>query len=431
MRTSGNFFVVAALGIPLALSACLTGVAEVGHADASVGNCEQVSNQVDLANDARNCGSCGMVCPSGNSCHQGQCVVPSVACAAGVADCNAKATDGCETALLTDPANCGACGAACQSNQTCVAGICSGGSEPCYGNFADCDGLATNGCEIDLSGSTNNCGVCGKVCAPGTSCVAGSCTNVCAAGFMDCDGNTANGCEVNSVGDSSNCGACGKVCANGDTCSGGSCVAPGQNCSIISYSDCNGDPADGCEVDLVTSLTNCGACGNVCSASNAKPLCYSGSCSYLSCNSGFDDCDKDRRNGCEVNLKLDSNHCGTCENICPTGQTCVQGSCVTQSTICPAGYANCDGNANNGCEVNLVTDSSNCGSCGAVCSRAHATAKCSTGACSILTCDGSYGDCDGNTSNGCETDLETSKSHCGICGIACASGKQCTAGECG
>src|SRR5579864_3369512 len=47
---------------------------------------------------------------------------------------------------------------------------------------------------------------------------------VCPAGFADCDGNPANGCEVNLNTDSQNCGACGISCPSGSHCQNGTCV---------------------------------------------------------------------------------------------------------------------------------------------------------------------------------------------------------------
>ena len=70
---------------------------------------------------------------------------------------------------------------------------------PCAAGYADCDGNAANGCEADLTEDADHCGSCGTICsAPGEStatCVAGSCGMACAVGRYDCDGNAANGCE--------------------------------------------------------------------------------------------------------------------------------------------------------------------------------------------------------------------------------------------
>jgi hypothetical protein len=47
--------------------------------------------------------------------------------------------------------------------------------------------------------------------------------------------------------------------------------------------------------------------------------------------------------------------------------------------VCTAGWGNCDGNAKlNGCETNVYTSSSNCGTCGNVCATGS---YCSTGTC--------------------------------------------------
>ncbi len=47
------------------------------------------------------------------------------------------------------------------------------------------------------------------------------------------------------------------------------------------------------------------------------------------CSLGTADCDGDSANGCEVNTNTDSNNCGSCGNKCPPGTHCVNGSCVS------------------------------------------------------------------------------------------------------
>jgi hypothetical protein len=83
---------------------------------------------VDLLNDPDACGACNAACrPAGpnqtRACEKGLCVY---GCAPGFADCNGDPADGCETNLDAHPANCGACGHACDvaAGQPCVEGKC-------------------------------------------------------------------------------------------------------------------------------------------------------------------------------------------------------------------------------------------------------------------------------------------------------------------
>ncbi|MFT3771770.1 MAG: DNRLRE domain-containing protein [Minicystis sp.] len=94
---------------------------------------------------------------------------------------------------------------------------------------------------------------------------------------------------------------------------------------------------------------------------------------------------------------------------------------------CNPGFADCNGDGLDGCETNLSSPSS-CGACGAVCAAANGTAACVHGACAVGACDPGFADCDGNAANGCETDLDSVQS-CGACGAVCASGV-CVNGTC-
>jgi hypothetical protein len=61
----------------------------------------------------------------------------------------------------------------------------------------------------------------------------------------------------------------------------------------------------------------------------------------------------------------------------------------------------------------LRIDGSNCGACNSTCS---ASQSCSNSAC---VCNPNFADCDGDPSNGCETDLRTDMYHCNICNNSC------------
>jgi len=67
-------------------------------------------------------------CPAGSVCDAGTCVYSG--CTPGPEVCNGL-DDDCDGSvdedfdLLTDPANCGACGFACPRGESCVRGVCS------------------------------------------------------------------------------------------------------------------------------------------------------------------------------------------------------------------------------------------------------------------------------------------------------------------
>ena len=63
---------------------------------------------------------------------------------------------------------------------------------------------------------------------------------------------------------------------------------------------------------------------------------------------------------------------------------------------CEDGWANCDDDLSNGCEVDIQTDTAHCGSCNAPCTVENGTASCVAGICTIECSPGFEG-------NGCQT----------------------------
>jgi len=282
---------------------------------------------------------------------------------------------------------------------------------------------------VDTSSDINNCGSCGNVCsAPGNgtvSCVAGVCQPGCGVGLTDC-----SGVCTNTVVDTSNCGACGDACAsvvNGTaSCVNSACQPPVCNSG---FGDCNHNGQ--CQFNISADPNNCGTCGRVCLAANGISACTAGNCSIASCNSGFANCDGNPSNGCETNVNTDTNNCGTCGHECVASNgtaACEAGNCAIGS--CNTGFADCDGNPNNGCETNVQNNINHCGTCGHQCVVANGTPQCVSSTCSIATCNAGFRDCDSNAANGCETNIETDAHNCGGCGVQCATGHSCIAGVC-
>ena len=286
---------------------------------------------VDLQTDPANCGDCGTICKGAHAehavCLAGACAYDS--CLDGFADCDGDATNGCELATTSDVKNCGGCGVACApvhtGKATCTAGVCSHGT--CATGYADCDNDATNGCEAPLATDNSNCGACGNACPIDSKCVAGVCTLQCSAPTAKCGSGSSAICTV-LADDPNNCGTCGKVCApihaDNAACSMGVC---GYHKCAATWGDCDGNPANGCETCLICDTSNCGGCGFKCEAVHTTDLACNGTCNWTTCTTGWANCDANAGNGCET---ADSNTtCGTsCTNCTLSGKTCVSGSCV-------------------------------------------------------------------------------------------------------
>jgi hypothetical protein len=109
------------------------------------------------------------------------------------------------------------------------------------------------------------------------------------------------------------------------------------------YKDCNSDPTDGCEVNVKTDVNHCGSCGHACSLANATSDCSSGSCTVSSCMGTYANCNNDPIDGCESNLQTDKANCGSCKHACANADdSCDAGQCVSPcGLIPPAGLAVC------------------------------------------------------------------------------------------
>jgi hypothetical protein len=128
----------------------------------------------------------------------------------------------------------------------------------------------------------------------------------------------------------------------------------------------------------MTDPLNCGACDHVCpTALHAEPFCSAGTCA-LGCAPGFAACDGDPSGGgCTVDTNSDTANCGACGHVCPVDASgmsgCYAGKC---GVACMPGVGDCDGDPSNGCESDLSSDAKNCGSCGTACNGSCIASAC-------------------------------------------------------
>jgi|GEM_PF-6070054 len=262
-----------------------------GDSDSSTTNNDSdrrdVANITDASTDASDdrdinapntCDSLCVAPPNAlvSSCTNGVCVFQ---CEPGFVDPNGD---------LQAP-NSPGCNIACEQT--------NGGVEICDGLDNNCNGQIDEG--FDLQRDIQNCGACGAVCTASSGtpiCVNGACgIDTCAPGSGDCDGDASNGCEVDTGADPNNCGGCGIVCdpANGTgACEQGVCVV---NACNAGFDDCDQDPTNGCEANLSKS-TSCGNCTNTCTPSagttlNSSCQDQSGSYQCVCVDDGIEYCD--------------------------------------------------------------------------------------------------------------------------------------------
>lgn len=332
--------------------------------------------ETNIAGDVNNCGGCGIVCDIENGtakCVDGECQVAD--CDDPFRNCDGDNTD-CETNTDTARRHCGACNEDCNAKLLNATGICSDGVcevDECDDGYADC--TSASGCETALDSSEANCGACGTECRDvgGTNvCRSGECDPECEAPNLDCDDSRANGCEVNELTDREHCGACWRPCltpsgTSSNECQLGACV---PTCSG-SHESCDSNPRNGCETDTSTSKDHCGGCQKPCLSPPGTQTneCSEGVCKP-ECAANYGDCDTNRANGCEEYLLGNEEHCGQCDRTCGTEHatsTMCSSAGVCQPT-CEKHYDHC-GSPWLGCRTSLTT-ASDCGACGRSCSGA-------------------------------------------------------------
>jgi len=323
----------------------------------------------------------------------------------------------------------------------CPSRVCPAGFETCEASRFPCD--------VDLQRDRQNCGACGNACPTGADpyeCVEGRCVLQCGPDALDCDGFNENGCET-SPGTNANCTGCGDTCPD-----------PDNPCVDRDFP--NKDYACGCGVgrlncggwcvDPKGDDENCGECENFCDPDGDGSLppdngywgCANSQCGQPKCYQGYADCDGDPENGCEATLDTNEN-CAACGNACAAGQECKLDSKEGgYRCACPAGLTWCNlacvGPRCVGACVDLSSDLASCGACGVNCGAEaqldqsqSVMAVCAMGVCKTSCLQG-RADCNGNVADGCEVNTSSDPRNCGGCGNECdaVAGQACVGGRC-
>jgi hypothetical protein len=467
-----------------------------------------VDEDFDLESDLGNCGVCGNVCKlfkANATCAVGECAVSG--CLQNYYDLNGQSADGCEfnctvsnagvevgdnldndcdgsvdegtSCLENNMKPCGTAIGQCELGwQLCVSGVwteCNGGvlpqPESCNSVDDDCDNAIDE--DFDLLSDESNCGVCGFVCELASAtgvCTDGACQiQKCDTGFYDLNKDAADGCEY----------ACFKSKGGVEVCDDVD-------------NDCDGSVDE--EFDLASDESNCGSCGSVCTLFKANATCSVGECSLTGCLQNYYDLNGQSADGCEYSctvsnggVEVGDNLDNDCDGSVDEGTACAEGNqkqCGSDVGACEYGWQLCKngkwddclggvspqpegcGGSDDDCDVaidedfDLLSDESNCGACGFVCSLPSVTSVCTNGVCQIEKCDVGFYDLNKDVSDGCEYacfkskggvegcdgvdndcdgsvdegfDLLSDASNCGQCGKSCESiysTAECVLGEC-
>lgn len=307
-----------------------------------------------------------------------------------------------------------------------------------------CDGDCVSECPAQsacvhatLTGSADHCDVaCSSTpittCIKGDGCCPAGCTHTtdddCSVKCGDGTVDPGEKCEPKSTTQ-----PCPTSCDDQDVCTMDMLVGSADQCSaecvhaplMRKAVDC--DDGDPCTADSqVESQSSCTyecmhakltrkpvSCddGDACTTDSQVPS--TDSCTYTCAHAagkpGLSSC-----SGRCVDRLTDSSNCGTCGTICTGGKTCSQGVCS-----CPSDQHDCGSGQ---CVSKTALDA-----CGASC------AVCTAGKLEKATCDGSTCGvmCTTNvTCFGACVDTNTDPKNCGGCGISCENLQPCINGGC-
>lgn len=167
-----------------------------------------------------------------------------------------------------------------------------------------------------------------------------------------------------------------------------------------------------------TDTNNCAACGTACGVVNGAGNCTAGVCGVASCNYNYANCNGNAADGCETVLSIDVNNCGEFAFVLWTvrGRERVWLIDVRRVSF-PFPL------------TSPPFPPPPTGACGTVCSQGQ---TCVAGQCFTppQQCISGRAHCSGNLADYCEVDTNTDDANCGNCGNACSNAQTCLAGTC-
>ncbi len=203
------------------------------------------ANATTIANcDPRGANRVEMACPGGAACAEGRCQSPRV-CEPGASTC-----EGTSARRVCTPDGTATMTVSCASGERCTDGACVA-TQVCAPGSLSCgpDGQR-RACNSAGTGYTSM--PCGAAPNATVQCADGQCVASCSSGFGNCNGSASDGCEVGLLTAAANCGACGNACSAGQSCVSGACVGGGganfrvtelraTGCAAVDHSTASGD----------------------------------------------------------------------------------------------------------------------------------------------------------------------------------------------